>query len=528
MSITTKSPGRAFSFTDHSTRRPAVPQPGDRLDREFDAIYAALQTLGSLTRAVHQTAQIAYEDLAPSTIQRLKDHLAPSIAEATRQISSLADVVNTRAHSILADQRTIQAQLRITTDRAARAETAARAAEQTSTEVNQLSVSLQDSASDADNSANDAAGSAAAAHNDEQLAGAWAEYMPTEIPAMYFAHTSITGQHWSSRWWANQAAAAFGSLASLYLGAHPAPPTNTATGGAIPIGAIYYNTTSGQPFVWNGTEWVPFYAPTKSLMLTLLYRATADQTAFPLNATDLNGQSYVINVNDPEPLDVYLNGARLPRDAPVNGVGDWDFDPATNTLTFLKPLYLNSSVQIDILSPASAIAPSRVQTQAIEDLPADGTTLTFPLYLVGHTPLTPTSAQELFISLDGVPQKPGTDYNVSSGAITFGEAPLSGSRAWGLWYGPGTSQSGGPAYLPILGGTMQGPLTLYAAPAQPMEAANKGYIDNQISTVNPTGRFLPLTGGTLTGPLTLTALPTSASGLPAGTVWSNGGVLCVA
>jgi hypothetical protein len=75
---------------------------------------------------------------------------------------------------------------------------------------------------------------------------------------------------------------------------------------------------------------------------------------------------------------------------------------------------------------------------------------------------------------------------------------------------------------------MQGPLTLYAAPAQPMEAANKGYIDNQISTVNPTGRFLPLTGGTLTGPLTLTALPTSASGLPAGTVWSNGGVLCVA
>ena len=119
MSITTKPPGRAFSFTDHSTRRPTVPQPGDRLDREFDAIYAALQTLGSLTRAVHQTAQIAYEDLAPSTIQRLKDHLAPSIAEATRQISSLADVVNTRAHSILADQRTIQAQLRITTDRAA-------------------------------------------------------------------------------------------------------------------------------------------------------------------------------------------------------------------------------------------------------------------------------------------------------------------------------------------------------------------------------------------------------------------------
>jgi len=449
MSITTKPPGRAFSFTDHSTRRPAVPQPGDRLDREFDAIYAALQTLGSLTRAVHQTAQIAYEDLAPSTIQRLKDHLAPSIAEATRQIVSLADVVNTRAHSILVDQRTIQAQLRITTDRAARAETAARAAEQTSTEVNQLSVSLQDSASDADNSANDAAGSAADAHNDQQLAGAWAEYMPTEIPAMYFAHTSITGQHWSSRWWANQAAAAFGSLSSLYLGALPQPPTTTATGQPIPIGAIYYNTTSNQPYVWTGTGWVPFYAPTKAVTITLAYSASGVQTAFPLTVLDLAGNSYTMNTSTPEPLNVLANGVRLLLNQPA-GVGDWTVNPANSTITLVTAPRAGTIIQIDVMTPPSSLAPSRVTTAALQDFnldpvtgapgQIDGSRTTFKLVTPStRAPVTVTNAVELLVSVDGVIQQPGNDFAISADhlSIVFGEAPLLGARAWATWFAPG-------------------------------------------------------------------------------------------
>jgi hypothetical protein len=74
---------------------------------------------------------------------------------------------------------------------------------------------------------------------------------------------------------------------------------------------------------------------------------------------------------------------------------------------------------------------------------------------------------------------------------------------------------------------------------------NADTLDALLGTTAP-GPFLPLTGGTVAGPLTvtgamtlsgattvagrltLTGLPTSASGLPAGTVWSNGGVLCVA
>jgi hypothetical protein len=47
------------------------------------------------------------------------------------------------------------------------------------------------------------------------------------------------------------------------------------------------------------------------------------------------------------------------------------------------------------------------------------------------------------------------------------------------------------------------------------------------------GAFLPLSGGTVTGPTTFTAavtlanLPTSNAGLQHGTLWNNGGFICV-
>jgi hypothetical protein len=51
---------------------------------------------------------------------------------------------------------------------------------------------------DEDTTANPAALSA-------QLAQAWAEHMPDMLPADTLANTGITGDHWSARWWANQA-----------------------------------------------------------------------------------------------------------------------------------------------------------------------------------------------------------------------------------------------------------------------------------------------------------------------------------
>jgi hypothetical protein len=40
------------------------------------------------------------------------------------------------------------------------------------------------------------------------VSAAWAEHMPDSIPADVVALAGLTGDHWSSLWWANQTAAA--------------------------------------------------------------------------------------------------------------------------------------------------------------------------------------------------------------------------------------------------------------------------------------------------------------------------------
>jgi hypothetical protein len=62
-----------------------------------------------------------------------------------------------------------------------------------------------------DNAVSDAEGAAALAYRYAILAQAWAEYMPGTIPPNILAVMDITGDHWSSRWWANQAVMKFGT-----------------------------------------------------------------------------------------------------------------------------------------------------------------------------------------------------------------------------------------------------------------------------------------------------------------------------
>ena len=80
--------------------------------------------------------------------------------------------------------------------------------------------------------------------------------MPDTLPDNAVKIMDISGDHWSRRWWANRADNAFGRLTDLYLGAWPDPPTTNLEGGPITVGSIYYNTDTGQMYVWDGANWV--------------------------------------------------------------------------------------------------------------------------------------------------------------------------------------------------------------------------------------------------------------------------------
>lgn len=278
------------------------------------------------------------------------------------------------------------------------------------------------------------AGAVAVAADYAQVAIQWAEHMPDTIPPNILAATGITGQHWSSRWWATQAAAAVGGqLVYLYLGPQPFPPTTTPIGGAIPVGAIYYDTTLNGTYVWNGTAWEPFNTPQKAASSVLFYNGSAGQTAFPLTAADMFGNaSQALLADGSQGIEVWLNGARL---TPTIGsvVNDYAVNVGTSTVTLAEAVQAGAVVAVDVLTPASAFAPSAVALVKIKIVP-DGTTTSFPLVDYSNNPYHSVNAAQFLVAVDGVPQNPGVDYTMTGDGnnIVFSTAPAADSTAFAV------------------------------------------------------------------------------------------------
>lgn len=95
---------------------------------------------------------------------------------------------------------------------------------------------------------------------------------------------------------------------------------------------------------------------------------------------------------------------------------------------------------------------------------------------------------------------------VPSGSTIFGYMPVTGGNFTGPIHAPNGSTI--TDYLPLTGGNMSGLLTLYNDPSNPLDAATKQYVDDQIAAIGDggggppvIGDYLPLIGGTMTGPI---------------------------
>jgi hypothetical protein len=283
----------------------------------------------------------------------------------------------------------------------------------------------------------DPLGAAATAQDWSQVSIDWAEHMPDTIPPNTLSISQITGDHWSSRWWANRSANAFGMLAWWYQGAwaFPGPPStpNTPTGQPLPPGSMYWDTTHGIMMVWNGSTWVSASAPAKGATASLYYLAAANQTVFPFSTADRAGHTFAFNQTTPEGCQAYVNGVRL------EPTYDFTIDTVGSSVTFLRPLVLNSIVTFDLLTPATQLTPSgTVNTVLVTPIVPDGVKTAFTGLTVasnGH-PLSVAKNEELLVSVDGVQQSPGGSYTASGATITFTEAPASTAIIFIVWFGP--------------------------------------------------------------------------------------------
>lgn len=449
---------RGYSFTQHSIDQPNVPQPGDKLDQEFDDIATALNdgnsTLQGLTNpdGTLRDGSVGEAQLQPGLFDSIVDdanaELQPLVdAAAASATSSQVAASSAQANAVSADQSAQDAAGAVTTanDVFLQARAFAGQAKQESEEAEAAATSAANSASTAqDHMVN--------AQAEQELAFKWAEYIAGPVePAPPGWPEAIDDGLWSSKWWALRAREIVGAWGSLYLGSFPNPPTPIG-GQAWPPGSLYFDSTYGTMMVWDGVHWKPIAAPAAAAQGSYTYFAAEDQQDF--SGPDASGRVPVFDQTFPEPNDVHVNGVRIVGDdlAGGPGVGDYSVDTATGTLHINVPLNANDVVQWDLYIPPAKLAPGAVTSYKLLDMDRDavtndpgefdGVTKTFPIRYTDPTsgmptPATPGDGVQLQINLDGVPQEPGVDFTTIGSDITYSEAPQVGTRFWGVWFKPG-------------------------------------------------------------------------------------------
>jgi len=456
-----KPPTQQVSFADIARNNPRGPFPGDRLDAQIE----------NLIEAIRSTQQ-ALKDIRADD-GKLKAHsvgntqLAVELKHTRAEIDSVETRVMAAAQTAVTAANLIHERGRDTHLRALDAEAAASTAAGFLTAINAANAliesnthlainatdTVQTQTSDAENWASYSQAHAEVAETNQEQAAAWAEYLagPVVDPAAAPAYAQSTpwghGLYyqpvegglaglWSAKWWALYAQQLVGHWNFYYLGAWPEAPmpgdTNPNTGLTTPNplapGSFYYNTETGQLYIWDGTQWVTPIKMTPAYQANYVYVATAGQTSF--SGPDANANIPTITNND---SDVHLNGIRL-----VGG-SDYTIDDATSTLTLAVGATANSIIQWDLLVEASQLAPGAISVFKLILSPIpDGTNRVFTMEYnnptQGRLPIASTQVAEVAISLDGIVQEPAVDFTATGSTLTMSSAPPLGCRFWGTWH----------------------------------------------------------------------------------------------
>jgi len=443
------------------SQRPKGQVQADLLDAQ---LHNLIEAINSTQLAL---ADIRRDDGKLKTGSVGNDQLAVEIKHTRAEMDTIEARVVEIASSVTAAAGQVAQIAREIHLRALDAEKAAAATLGAVSQTNHNLKSTFDDASDAENSADRSEAAAIQSENwsNYSLANAdnaiqakneatqWAEYLagpvvnPNDAPAYIAGHPFGHGLYyqpvegglaglWSAKWWALYAQQLVGHWNFYYLGAWPTPPmpgeANPGTGLVTPDplapGSFYYNTETGQLYIWDGTQWTSPIKLTPAYQANYVYVATAGQTVF--SGPDANSNIPLVNKND---SDVHLNGIRL-----VGGI-DYTVDKPTSTLTLAVGATANSIVQWDILVESSQLAPGAISVFKLIITPTpDGTNKIFDMHYnnptMGNLPIASSQVAEVAISIDGIVQEPAVDFTATGHTLTMASAPPAGCRFWGTWH----------------------------------------------------------------------------------------------
>jgi len=446
---------KLFSFRQFQAARPNSPLPGTDLDNEFTEVRKVVNEIDAELKDIRRSdgalnnGIVTQDSLAPGLLSQLTDPINQAVANARTSGAASAQIATDAANNALANAQEAQTY-------AQQAHLAADSVTQNIpgalSDINSAKAAALQAALDAKNAAADisnaeksAAADADLAHKYAELSELWAEWMGQDgrhdqtIPPNKLKEMGITGDHWSARWWANKAANAFGQLTGLYLGVHPDHGSATASaGGPLTTGAIYYNSTTQTAYIWDGNGWKEFLKPSRAFTATLVYDATALQSVFDITTPDKFSRT--ATRTSTEAVDVFLNGVRLvPTD---------DYSVVGNVVTLNQAAPLHSMVQIDVYRDPNSLAPGAMNARLIRGITPDGVQTVFVATRQDTgQPIAAASPAELLVSVDGVIQEPGVDYQVNVKDVQFTKAPSADSNVFMVWYEP-ASAAGATRVIP--------------------------------------------------------------------------------
>jgi hypothetical protein len=219
-------------------------------------------------------------------------------------------------------------------------------------------------------------------------------------------------------------------------------------------GDFWLNSNDDSVWIWNGSEWVPVGSGGLTADVSeFFYTAQTDTDLF--GGADMFGNSPIdltkVNVN------VYLNGVRL------TDMVDWHVVDELHVRT-VRPVVKGSVVIVEAIVKPQTIVATTGKKIDTSGWVFDGGSRTFQIIVDGR-PYSPSSAADVFISIDGVLLDPGVDFYVTEDQVTFCEAPQPDARKWGLVGVPlGPDEIG----------------TLYPAPSTYMRCTYAAQISSQI------------------------------------------------
>ena len=448
-------PARGFSFTDDQVNNPTSKTPGDRLDAEFDRSNAAVAGVITATETslnpdgTLKSATVGSAQLVPGLFDFIANDAISQVQPLVDQAQGYSSAAQASATAADTSATNAQTQATAAAGSASTASSASALAGTSQTAAASSASQAAASASLAANENNDAQEQATQADLARQLAQGWAEHMPDTIPPALLAAFAITGDHWSSRWWANQAAIAAGQaigFQTYYLGAAASPPaSNPATGLPPIVGALYFDTVLQEMRVCTGPgTWASFASPSGGSTARYQYIATTNAQA-SISGPDALGNPLVMNPST-DAITVYHQGDLLKptRDYALAG-------PTSPQVSFNNPfrgtILAGDSFDVIVVRPLSSTAYTSDRVKCItSSWVFNGTNVTFPLVDPHGQAVTPQQASYVQASLGGTILEPGVDFTVSLANLTFTLPPQKDQAVFVLVGVPlGGSVTSGPA-----------------------------------------------------------------------------------